>query len=124
MKPRRPPGATPTTFLDGTASGPSEGVSACEKCNDVSGEWLRADDYLEDRLAAQQRLEFAVIRSEIGRWLDPGELTPAGELRGTGRLICQYGDSDGEVWLALTPEPRLQTLTLQPQPKSGELRRD
>jgi CubicO group peptidase (beta-lactamase class C family) len=91
-----------------------------EEWDESSAARLAADNLFLDRPAAERRLEFAQLRSENGRCLDPGELIPSGELRGRWHMTCERGEVDGELWLAPTPEPRVQTLILQPHLKIAE----
>jgi CubicO group peptidase (beta-lactamase class C family) len=91
-----------------------------ERWDDAAAESLAADNLFLDRPAAQRRQEFERLRSEHGPCLEPGDLVPQGEQRGTWRMTCAHGEIDGDVWMAPTPELKVQTLSLQSHPAADK----
>jgi CubicO group peptidase (beta-lactamase class C family) len=91
-----------------------------ERWDDATAESLAAGNLFLDRPASQRREEFERLRSVHGPCVDPGELVPQGEQRGTWRMTCAHGEIDGDLWLAPTPEPGVQTLTLKSRPPVDE----
>jgi CubicO group peptidase (beta-lactamase class C family) len=87
-----------------------------ETWDDAVLEELAADNLFLDRPLTQRRREFAELRAKAGRVVKPAELVSFGAMRGSWRLGCEHGTLLATIWLAPTTPPRIQVLSLAPDP--------
>jgi hypothetical protein len=95
-------------------------VALYESWDDAVLEELAADNLFLDRPLAQRRREFAELRTTHGRALELAELVSFGAMRGSWRIRCERGILAVTIWLAPTAPPRIQVLSLAPEPAGGE----
>jgi CubicO group peptidase (beta-lactamase class C family) len=95
-------------------------VALYESWDDAVLEELAADNLFLDRPVEQRRREFAELRTKHGRAVELAELVSFGAMRGSWRLRCESGNLAATIWLAPTTPPRIQVLSLTPEPANGE----
>ncbi|MCC6987979.1 MAG: beta-lactamase family protein [Acidobacteria bacterium] len=72
-----------------------------------------AENFLMDHDAAHRAREFAALKADLGVCDTSATLVPSGSLSGDFTWTCERGRLRGELLLAPTPQPRIQSLTLQ-----------
>jgi CubicO group peptidase (beta-lactamase class C family) len=71
-----------------------------------------AMNFLMDRDAEHRARDFAELRAQVGNCDTTAPIAPAGALGGAFTWTCERGRVKGEILLAPTPSPRIQSLTL------------
>jgi D-alanyl-D-alanine-carboxypeptidase/D-alanyl-D-alanine-endopeptidase len=71
-----------------------------------------AMNFLMDRDAAHRARDFAELKAQVGTCDTSAPLAPAGALSADFTWRCERGRVNGELLLAPTPTPRIQSLTL------------
>jgi CubicO group peptidase (beta-lactamase class C family) len=70
-----------------------------------------AINFLMDRDAEHRARDFAALKAEVGACDTAAPVVPAGALAGSFTWKCEHGRVNGQVLLAPTPTPRIQSLT-------------
>ena len=76
-----------------------------------SGDVL-AMNFLIDRDAEHRARDFAELKAQVGTCDTSAPIAPAGALAGSFTWRCEHGRVKGELLLAPTPTPRIQSLTI------------
>jgi hypothetical protein len=76
----------------------------------AAGDML-AMNFLMDRDAAHRAQDFAALKAEVGACDTTAPIAPAGALAGDFTWTCERGRVKGQVLLAPTLAPRIQSLT-------------
>lgn len=71
-----------------------------------------AMNFLMDRDAEHRARDFAELNAQVGTCDTAAPITPTGALAGRFTWTCERGRVSGEILLAPTPTPRIQSLTL------------
>jgi hypothetical protein len=71
-----------------------------------------AMNFLMDRDAEHRARDFAELKAQVGTCDTSAPIAPTGALAGGFTWRCERGRVSGEVLLAPTPAPRIQSLTL------------
>jgi len=71
-----------------------------------------AMNFLMDRDAEHRARDFAELKVQVGRCDTSAPVEPTGALTGDFTWRCEHGRVNGEVLLAPTPAPRIQSLAL------------
>lgn len=72
---------------------------------------LLAMNFLMDRDAEHRARDLAALKAEVGRCDTTAPIAPTGALAGDFTWTCEHGRVSGELLLAPTPAPSIQTLT-------------
>jgi len=70
-----------------------------------------AMNFLMDRDAEHRARDFAELKAQVGTCDMSAPITPTGSLTGHFIWTCERGRVEGELLLAPTPAPRIQSLT-------------
>ena len=70
-----------------------------------------AMNFLMDRDAEHWARDLAELKAQVGTATPPRRSSPTGALAGDFTWRCEHGRVKGEVLLAPTPAPRIQSLT-------------
>ena len=70
-----------------------------------------AMNFLIDRDAEHRARDYAALKAEVGRCDTTAPIVPAGALAGHFTWNCEHGRVKGDILLAPTPTPHIQTLT-------------
>ena len=71
-----------------------------------------AMNFLMDRDAAHRARDFAGLKAEVGTCNTTAPIVPTGALAGEFTWTCERGRVKGQILLAPTPKPQIQSLTL------------
>jgi hypothetical protein len=70
-----------------------------------------AMNFLMDRDAEHRARDFAGLKEDVGRCDTAAPIVPTGTLTGGFTWTCERGRVNGEILLAPTPTPLIQSLT-------------
>jgi serine-type D-Ala-D-Ala carboxypeptidase/endopeptidase len=70
-----------------------------------------AMNFLMDRDAEHRARDFAGLKAEVGTCDTAAAIVPTGALAGDFTWHCERGRVKGQILLAPTPTPRIQSLT-------------
>lgn len=106
----KPPGSlTPSTALTTAYAAVAKMFAAGSVTS--AGDVL-AMNFLMDRDAEHRARDFAELKAQVGTCDTAVPIAPTGALAGDFTWRCEHGRVKGEVLLAPTPTPRIQSLTL------------
>ena len=71
-----------------------------------------AMNFLMDRDAQHWAADFTALKTEVGACNTTSAIAPSGLLSGAFTWTCEYGRVQGELLLAPTPAPRIQSLSM------------
>ena len=71
-----------------------------------------AMNFLMDHDAEHRARDFAALKADVGACDTGAPIVPAGALEGEFTWSCEHGRVKGQLLLAPTPTPRIQSLTL------------
>jgi CubicO group peptidase (beta-lactamase class C family) len=106
--------------LKGRSSTPSSALAAAYAAaakmfaagSVTAGGDVLAMNFLMDRDAEHRARDFAELKAQVGACDTSVPVVPTGALAGHFTWTCEHGRVNGEVLLAPTPAPRIQSLTL------------
>jgi len=104
----KPPRSTPSTALTTAYAAVAKMFTAGSVTS--AGDVL-AMNFLMDRDAEHRARDFAELKAQVGSCDTAVPIVPTGALAGGFTWRCEHGRVKGEILLAPTPTPRIQSLT-------------